>query len=111
MAETDVILDQNFFNIFAAWFDSDVVDIYDPQEVENAARACAGDLKQNHFDLGGLIRELTEFLETWDSQRILKFINATNVDWLFDERTEHILKDALVITIDELKYHQRLPSD
>jgi hypothetical protein len=73
------MLDQNFFNIFDTWFNCDVVDLYDSQEVENAARACAGDLKENRFDLDNLMTQLTKVLETGEHKTIMKFIDATNV--------------------------------
>src|SRR5262245_48019148 len=101
-------LDQDFFHIFDTWFNCDVIDLYDSQEVESAARACAGELNRSHFDLENLIAQLTKVLETWDPQIIMKFINATNVDWFFDQKTEQILKEILSIIIDELKYYRNL---
>lgn len=101
-------LDQNFFHIFGTWFNSDVIDLDNSQEVENAARACAGDLKRSHFNLENLIAQLTKALDTWEPQTIIKVINATDVDWYSDQDTEQILKDILSIIIDELKYYQNL---
>jgi hypothetical protein len=102
------VLSHDFFNIFDTWFNCDVVNIYDSREVENAARACAGDLRVNRFDLKNLIPELTKILETWEPKTIMKFIDATDIDWFFDEKTEQILKEILAIMINELRSHQNL---
>jgi len=96
------MLDAAFLNTFGAWFNVDLIDIRDAQEVEDAARACAVDYKTNIAEPEKLIAQLTKALETWEPKTVMEFIRATDVDWLFDAETERRLKEILVIIIDEL---------
>jgi hypothetical protein len=100
------MLNQEFFNVFTAWLHADVINFRDSQEVEDAARTCAADLKTRRFVLGDLIAELTRILETWELKDRMKFIDAT--DWLYDAETDQILKNILAIMINDLKYYQHL---
>jgi hypothetical protein len=102
------MLDSNFYLVFGAWFNVDLINLSDSEEVEGNARTCAVDLINKSFDPGKLIAELTEVLDTWELGTIMKFIRASDVDWKYDKKTEQILKEVISIMIDELKYHQNL---
>ena len=98
--EHNIALDTIFFDVFGAWFNVDLIDIDDPDELEKLAMACAADLRFRVADTAGLIASLkicaaSEILD-------VKFSDATDVDWNFDERTQNILKTIISSIIEEL---------
>jgi hypothetical protein len=97
------MLEPEFFTVFDAWFNADVINLSDSQEVEHTARICAADLKNKIHDLENLIDHLTILLEIWEPKAMMEFVNATDADWLHDAETEQILKKILRIIIAELK--------
>lgn len=99
-------MEDSILNVFSGWFDSDLVNVDNPQEVEDAAYSCAADLVRNIPDIGAVITRLTAMQDAWTPAIIGRFINAGLIDWLYDEPTEQTLKNVLVLIIAELKHHQ-----
>lgn len=81
-----------FFSIFSARFDADLIDITDKRALENGIRACAFDTLQRVEDVQAVVFYLERILENWNGQNIAPFIEATNLDWLFDDQTEQSLR-------------------
>ena len=44
-------IEDKFFHVFSGWFDADLVNIDNPQEVEDTAASCAADLVRNISDI------------------------------------------------------------
>lgn len=101
--------DEIIFNVFTGWFNSDLVDVDNPQEVEVAAASCAADLVRNLPDTQATITRLTEMLDHWTPALVLQFIHATDLDWLYDEPTEQALKHVLRLVTDHLRWYARHP--
>jgi len=99
-------MEDKIFNVFSGWFNVDLVDITSPQEVEDAAGSCAADLVRNIPNIDGVINRLTEMLNNWTPDLVLRFMNVTLVDWLFDEPSEQTLKHVLQLVIADLKYYK-----
>jgi len=87
-------MEDKIFNVFSGWFDSDLVNVDNPQEVEEAASSCAADLVRNIPDISATVEML---------------MNAGLIDWLYDEPTEQILKHVIELIIAELKYYEGHP--
>ncbi len=102
-------MEDKIFNVFSGWFNSDLINIENPQEVEDAAGSCAADLVRNIPDTEAVIVRLTEMLNNWTSALVLRFINVTLVDWLYDEPSEQTLKHVLRLVIADLRYYQGHP--
>lgn len=96
-------LDDTIFNVFSGWFDSDLINIENPQEVESAALACADDLFHRLPDVQATITRLTEMLDHWTPALVLRFIQHTQVDWMEDEASEETLKHVLRLIIADLR--------
>ncbi len=97
-------MEDNFFNVFSGWFNADLVNIDDPQAVEDTADSCAADLVRNIPNIDAVIALLSGMLDAWTPAIIGKFMNAGLIDWLWDEPTELILKHVLRLIIAELRY-------
>ena len=102
-------IEDKIFNVFSGWFNSDLVNIDNPQEVEDAAGSCAADLVRNICDISAVISRLSDMLNNWTPALVLKFINATLVEWLYDERSKQTLKRVLMLIIADLKHYQGRP--
>lgn len=102
-------MEDKIFNVFSAWFDSDLVNVDSPQEVEDAAASCAADLVRNLPDIEAVITRLTEMQSNWTPDLVLRFISAGQIDWLYDKPTEQVLKRVLVLIIVDLRYYQGHP--
>src|ERR1035437_7207226 len=85
-------INPTFFQVFCSWFNVDLIDLRDTQEVDRAAGICASDLAKQVPDVDGLIRGLNRMLSEWAPSTIMQFIHATDTDWLADAETEHILR-------------------
>jgi hypothetical protein len=96
----------DFFNIFGAWFDADLVDLYSQESVDNAIGGSGADLSRRDTDLNDLIARLTGVLEQWGPDKIQPFERATNIDWLASEQTEAILRYIIQGIIKELAFHR-----
>jgi hypothetical protein len=103
-----VILDRQFLLVFCAWFNVDLIDLTDAEEVKNTAGVCASDLMKQHPDPDKLIADLTRALAQWNPSIAMQFIKATNTDWLFDEETEQILKGIVSTIIEGLVYFRKI---
>ncbi len=99
-------MEEKIFNVFSGWFNSDLINIENPQEVEDAASSCAADLARDIPDIEAVITRLNEMLDNWTPALVLRFINVTLVDWLYDEPSEQTLKHVLRLVISELRYYQ-----
>lgn len=97
----DVIqIDPRVLHSFSAWFDVDLVDLADVNEMESLAGTVAADLMQRGMEADAIIGNLSAALEGWTSWVAMQFIRATNVDWLCDEATEAQLKSIVAKTIE-----------
>lgn len=94
------------FNTFTAWFDSDLIDVDDPQAVQDATGAWANDLIRSIPDVGAVIAVLSGLRDAWTPAAVGRFIRATHVDWLADGPTEQTLKNVLEVVVADLKGHQ-----
>ena len=103
-------IDPIFFEVFAAWFNVDVIDLDDPRDLQRAASLCASSLSTRIPDLDALIRDLSRFLDEWHPKRVIPFIEATYTNWFFDEQTECSLRYIITEIIEGLKYHRRSQS-
>jgi hypothetical protein len=99
----EIEIDPVFFVVFDAWFNCDVIDLSNADAIRDATNACACDAIGQISDLDTLISGLSAVLGRWNHHDVLQFINATDTDWLFDERTEQILKGAIADIVKELK--------
>ncbi len=102
-------MEDKIFNVFSGWFDSDLVNVDNPQEVEEAASSCAADLVRNIPDISATVEMLSDMRDAWTPAIIGKFMNAGLIDWLYDEPTEQILKHVIELIIAELKYYEGHP--
>lgn len=94
------------FNTFTAWFDSDLINVDDPQAVEGAMGAWANDLISSIPDVGAVIATLSGMRDAWTPAAVGRFIRATHVDWLADGPTEQTLKNVLEVVVADLKGYQ-----
>ena len=101
--------EDKIFNVFSGWFNSDLVTIENPQEVQEAASSCAVDLVRNIPDIGATVGMLSDMLDAWTPAIIGKFMNAGLIDWLYDRPTEQILKHVIELIIAELRYYKGHP--
>ena len=98
----EIEIDPVFFNVFGAWFNSDLIDLSNTEAIRDATNACVCDAVRQISDLDTLISGLSAILERWNHRDVLQFINATDTDWLFDERTEQTLKGGVTDIVKEL---------
>lgn len=105
--DQDIKIDPKFFNVFGAWFNVDLIDLDDLQEVRSVAGTCASDLSKQIPDLDTLIADLSRMLEQWNPQIVMQFMNVTDVDWLFSEQTEQTLKYVIAEVITGLRYFRQ----
>lgn len=99
-----VTSDQQFLSVFGAWFTVDDIDLRDCKVLKSRAGVCASDLAKKYPDIDRLIGDLLRTLDNWSPQIAMEFVDATNVDWLFDDATEEILRDILREVVDALRY-------
>ena len=103
-------IDPVFFEVFAAWFNVDVIDLDHQKQLQKDADCCASALSQRISDLDALIEALSEFLDEWDMKVVLRLIEVTTTDWFFDEQTECSLRYIITEIIEGLKYRRRSQS-
>ena len=99
-------MEDKFFNVFSGWFNADLVNVDDPQEVEDTADSCAADLVRNIPDIDATIVMLTNMLDDLTPALIGKFMNAGLIDWLWDEETKQTLRRAIELIIAALPFYQ-----
>jgi hypothetical protein len=99
----EIEIDPVFLNVFCAWFNCDLIDLSNPEAIRDATTACVCDAVRQVSDLDALISGLSAILERWNHHNALQFINATNTDWSFDERTERILWGVITEIVKELR--------
>jgi hypothetical protein len=100
-------IDPVFFEVFAAWFNVDVIDLNHTKQLQKDADGCASTLSQRIDDLTPLISDLSQFLQEWDATVVLKLIEVTNTDWFFDAQTEDALKYIITEIIEGMKFYRR----
>lgn len=96
-----------FFDVFGTWFDADTLDDFSRETLQAQAGFSASALSGQIDLLDELVQGLSEFLETWDSQNILKLIEVSNVDWLADKSTEADLRFVINEILHGLKFYAR----
>ena len=96
-------LNNTFYLVFSAWFDSDLLPSSDA-EIINLAGICASDLHNKKQNLEGMADDLTRMLASWQSRDAMPFINASNTDWLFDDEMEQLLLKVLRQVVADLRY-------
>lgn len=99
-------IDPAFRNVFMAWFNVDVVNLRDREDVESAAGACASDLSGKVHNLDELITDLSTLLREWNPQIVMWFCDVTHTDWFFDDETEDTLKSIINEVIKELRFQK-----
>ncbi len=99
-------MEDKFFNVFSGWFNADLVNIDDPQEVADTADSCAADLVRDIPDIDAVIAMLSGMLDAWTPAIIGRFINAGLIDWLYDAPTEQTLRHVVELIIADLPYYQ-----
>ena len=97
-------IDPAFFQVFGAYFDSDLIDLDNTKQLQEDAGFCASALSQRISDLDTLIEALSEFLDEWDTKVVLRLIAVTTTDWFFDEQTEKSLRFIITEIIEGLKF-------
>jgi hypothetical protein len=97
-------IDPLFFDVIASWFNVDLIDLNDKKELDNTINVAAADLNRNCKDIDCLIAQLENALSDWNSNVVMDFIKATDVDWLFDNNTEEQLKSIVIGLINALNY-------
>lgn len=60
----------HIFNTFTAWFDADLLDIDDPQAVQDATGAWANDLIHRVPDVGAVIAALSGMLDAYRHRQV-----------------------------------------
>ena len=97
----DVVkIDPRILHSFSAWFNVDLVNLADGEEVEDLAGTVAADLMKHGMEADLIIGNLSAALEGWTSSVTMQFIHATDVDWLWDDATEAQLKSIVAKTIE-----------
>lgn len=95
-----VQIDSKILRSFSAWFNGDLVDLADVDEMEHLAGIVADDLILDGMEADVIMANLSAALEGWTSWVAMQFVRATNVDWLCDEATEAQLKSIVAKTIE-----------
>ena len=95
-----VQIDPRILNSFCAWFNGDLIDLADVDEMESLAGTVAADLMQDGMEADAIVANLSAALEGWTSRVAMQFVRYTNVDWLCDDATEAQLKSIVAKTIE-----------
>jgi hypothetical protein len=84
-----------FLQVFATWFNADLVDLQDAAAVTDAAGTAAADLLRQGETPEGVAGAVAGMLADWTPATAMAFIEATDVDWLADAGMEAQLKGIL----------------
>lgn len=96
-------LNHEFFRIFGVYFDVDLLEPGNIQQIRTEAAHCALHLNNQIVELPALIQDLSEFVDELDYEVMKRFVEVTNVDWFIDEESKKLLKDIVSEIIKNLK--------
>jgi hypothetical protein len=99
-------LNHEFFRIFGVYFDVDLLEPGNIQQIQTEAAHCASHLNNQIVELPTLIQDLSEFVDELDLEAMKRFVEVTNVDWFIDEESKKLLKDIVSEIIKNLKIIQ-----
>lgn len=102
-------INSEHFGHSVASLDADLIDLNNPEELEDAVYAAASNLCNNrNIDLQDLTALLKQSLEGTDNNAFaLLLTKATNVDWLYDEATEESMKVVAVKLLEGIDYYSK----
>jgi hypothetical protein len=103
--ESKQIMDRNFGLAFSR-FNSDVVDWSNPHYFREVTPYLVSDIAKYVKDLNLLIIELTQILDEWTPDLILKFVNSTDIDW-YDSDEDERVKEIITILVKEIGNYQK----
>lgn len=93
-------------NCFGA-LNVDLIDIRDTEALEDAAYVCASQISELEPEIcEKFLSILDSYIENSDAQSFVKFmIDATDVDWAFDDETEQALRTIGDKLKDGIKFY------
>lgn len=87
--------------------DSDLIDLDDREGLEDAAYVAAANIcRGNGADVGRFAQEIRDALDGGDNNRVAVFLSqATNVDWLFDDKANLALRFVLNRLLNGIEHY------
>lgn len=90
-----MIKSEEFWSVFPAYFNADVIDQFDADDLRRQASAMASALTRKGVDLKSLVEDLSRFLANRDTETFVRASRGSNVDWLADDTTKEELCSIL----------------
>lgn len=100
------MIDPSFFNAFSAWFGLDVIDLSNNEQLDKNAGLLVSSLLSRDVNLAALQKNLARFLVEWDADTVQRFIESSDVDWLFDVESERTLRLIVTLIIEYIEKWQ-----
>lgn len=103
------MIDAEYFGQSVASLDADLIDLNDPEELEDAVYAAASNLCNNRdIRLQDLTTLLEQSLDGTDNNAFaLLLTKTTNIDWLYDEATEEALRVVTVKLLEGIDHYSK----
>ena len=105
-------LDDELFLIFGTWFNSDLIDINNEQELLDLAGTCAQHLYKAKLDIAGIRDDMQGLLTEWNFHNAKSFEDASSVHWFNNHHSEQLLQRILrqlVLELNSMIEHQKSP--
>ena len=97
--------DRNFGVAFG-YFDPDVVDWDNPNYFREVTPHLVVPIFRLVKDIDLLLEELTEILDKWTPELIMKFVNSTGMLW-YDSDEEERIREIITILVKEIRDYQK----
>ena len=83
-------------------FDHDVVDWNNPNYFKEITPLLTVDIFRLVKDVDLLLEELTEILDKWTPELIMKFVNSTGILW-YDSDKDETIREIITILVQDIK--------
>ena len=93
--------DSNLYVAFS-YFDHDVVDWNNPNYFREITPLLVVDIFRLVKDFDLLLEELTEILDKWTPELIMKFVNSTGMLW-YDSDEDETIREIITILVKEIR--------
>jgi hypothetical protein len=97
-----MIVDLEFLRHFNAWFNADLINVLDREQLMEDATDIANEVA-GWPQAPKILQQLDFVIDNGRPEEVRQFSRATNVDWYFDETTTDLFFDILRIIRDGLR--------
>ena len=92
-----------FYDLFGRWLHADAIDLNDQPELLRKAKKFGCIVSHDLKDPAAVIQSLKEYLENPVQEVTQALMDASDVDWMANERYQQALRDVLTTVVKEVE--------